>query len=177
MDALLNLFKKESNERPYPEEAKDPSKTKDMVNVEALLVQWFDERSVPSNAWDYWDSVRLGVYDKWEDFPRQPCQFNGMDIPAFCEYWIPEVSMLASWANVGVLSHELAHVVWFNLLTDKQRADFETDFNKVYATNKMLHIIFGDVLPRGITEAYPDVYRYMGEKMPRSLLKYYPKLF
>jgi hypothetical protein len=63
------------------------------------------------------------------------------------------------------------------MLTEQQKKDYEDEFNKEFQNNKMLKIIFGETLPRGITEAYCDVYRYMGEQMPHSLIRFYPKLF
>jgi len=81
------------------------------------------------------------------------------------------------WANPGVIAHELAHES-YSLLNAGQKAGFGVELNRLENTNNMVRLLYSRIpyAKANVIEAHAEIYRYMGEWMPETLKKYYPKL-
>jgi hypothetical protein len=78
----------------------------------------------------------------------------------------------SQWANVGVLAHEVAHVV-YSLLED--RSQFDIEFNRLLQ-DKRIRLLSSKGKLSSPVENHAELYRYWGNQMPESLKPFYPKL-
>ncbi len=81
------------------------------------------------------------------------------------------------WAVPGVIAHGAGHVV-YEILSDEEKASFQVEFSKALETDKLLQLAYAEkpYMQTNAIETHADTYRYLGEKVPESLRKYYPNL-
>ena len=81
------------------------------------------------------------------------------------------------YANAGILAHEFSHLSYAQL-DNNQKAAFTADFNNVLPADGLLQLLYSKKphINTSIVEAHAEVFRYLGNKMPDNLKKYYPKL-
>lgn len=178
---LSNLFRRPAR-LPHPEEKMNPEQTVYNLERSTVVKKWLNGWEVPKESWNFWlYHISIQIWDKWPDD-----LLNGTvkpDTPAFtflaeADSPIHFIYCLASWCNPGVLAHETAHVSYF-ILSDEDRDAFETAHNAIKDSDPLIRLLYS-INPYGLTstvEAHAEVYRYLGEKMPEGLKKYYPMLF
>ncbi len=150
----------------HPEEAANPDQTIENVSVPDIITKWLTDWKVPAGYWDYWRSMisvtvadDVSVAYSWEADGKRYIKVNPV------------------WLNPGVIAHEQAHNS-YALLTPKQKADFEKDYTPLISTDSLIKYLYS-INNYGLTsviEGHAEVYRYLTERMPGQLKKYYPKL-
>lgn len=149
-DWIKNLFHKQKF--AYPEQ----SKGQDIfTNVNDLKVAWCAKYCVEELLW----GLSLNVVID-----------NTIKTPAHTISGI--IYIQSQWLNIGVLAHEAAHIS-YSLLDDKK--GFEIVFNYL-SDNPKIKLLRDMGKLSTIIENYAEIYRYWGNQMPESLIKYYPKL-
>jgi hypothetical protein len=127
---------------------------------------WLIAWKVPAAFLQFWysrpvtisDSSVLGEYPAWMD--------NGTLVVK------PE------WLSPGLMAHEWAHFSW-SFLSEGERVWFESDFLSFNYNNRWIRLLY-TLYPYNLKtfiEIHAEVYRYIGQKMPTPLKKYYPGLF
>jgi hypothetical protein len=151
-------------ELPHPEERPDYTKSIDNVNVAALIDSWLTKYQVPVKHRDYWQNYHIIVSKTYDN-------------PAATSSETDEMYLRPEWANEGVLAHEFAHES-YSRLNNKKKTGFQTKYDKYLTTDPYIVLLYSQntYMKTNIVEAHAEVYRYIGEKMPRELYKYYPKL-
>jgi hypothetical protein len=179
LKAILALFQKPKPENsqyepiplaiPHPEEPMNPQATVDSVGIDAVRMEWLVKWLVPPDEWDYWKSIPIYVTEETYGYP------------AFASLGGGEAKLFINpkWANKGVLAHELSHVCYFLLLTPYEQLEFDKAFAESLVGDALVMLLDkeNDYMNTSNIEGYAEVYRYLGERMPDSLKKYYPELF
>lgn len=161
---LLSLRRKQS--LLHPEEKPNYTQTKNNVDLDAVFAAWCTSYQVPEEHRDYWRHQIVITIDDTLNYPA-------------CAWGLHDrryLSVRPEWCNPGVIAHEQAHNS-YDLLTEEQRVNFKNDFTPLIKSD--LKLLF-DAHPYGLTstaEAHAEIYRYLGQSMPKVLKKYYPKLF
>lgn len=178
---LLELIFKPRLSLPHPREPQDLSATVLTVDKTAVLGRWLSGWHVLAKYHDYWlNKINLYVYDAWP--PEILTTYSNIQTttPGFAlsEGQGRAVYVLASWLGPGVIAHEQAHNS-YALLTESDRAAFEAAYNTVKDTDPLIRLLYSQNQYglTSIVEGHAEVYRYLGERLPDSLKRYYPKLF
>jgi hypothetical protein len=153
---------------PHPEEPVDPSRTIDNTDLSAAIEQWMIDYNVPEIHRDHWRNNI--VYSLDENLPGPAATHE--------EDGVRHLAIQPQWVNSGVIAHEQAHNS-YALLTEEGKIAFSEDFNRLKTEDRLIKHLFS-VNTYGLTndiEGHAEVYRYIGDKMPEELKKYYPKLF
>ncbi len=154
---------------PHPEEAPDYSQTLENVNIDAVITKWLMDWQVPAEYWDYWRTAIVVTLRTDIDYPAQT--YDGADGKRHLE-------IQPAWLSAGVLAHEQAHNS-YALLTESQRYEFAAAYGKVKTSDPLIKVLYSQNA-YGLTsdvEGHAEVYRYLGQSMPESLKRFYPKLF
>jgi hypothetical protein len=167
---------------PHPHEPQNTSQTVATINKPAVLGRWLTGWQVPVRYHDHWlNAISLYVYDQWP--PEILSRYSNVkpETPGFAlsEEDARAVYVLASWLTPGVVAHEQAHNSWA-LLSDYDRTGFEAFWKSgVYNYEPLVQLLMktNQYWKTSIVETHAEVYRYLGEKMPESLKRFYPKLF
>jgi len=173
---LLNLFNKKQPQTipvptplsiPYPEEPPDHTRTIDNVDIQYVLNEWLYKYRVPENHWQFWRTKISIIVDPTISFP------------AFCflQGEVRQMRVQPAWLNAGVIAHEQAHSSW-SLLSDIEMFKFSQEFTRRKEIDPLVKFLFaknGYGLTSDI-EGHAEIYRYLNEKMPESLKKFYPRL-
>jgi len=164
------LKKKPAHQIPHPEEVKNKGAKVSDVDVQSLFSDWFVGWEVMNQQ--YFLGVRIDIIDNLY------VNYYGK-VPAATYSQEMRMEIDAEWANAGVLAHEMAHISWFNLLSENHKAEFFTEYNNALMENDLLRSI-SSVKPYmrtgAIFEKHADTYRYMGQSMPEKLKQFYPNL-
>lgn len=146
---------------PYPEEPPDPNLN---LTGQQLLQLFFAKYFIPEVHWNFWKSVTV-IVDKTLSFPA------GMVSETKTLYLKPE------YANAGILAHEFSHLS-YALLTNDQKNNFVPEYARALQTDALLKLLSSrnQYMKSSIIEAHAEIFRYIGNKMPELLKKYYPKL-
>jgi hypothetical protein len=150
---------------PHEEEPPDDSRTIENTNATDVLNRWFSEWNVPEEHREYWRNFEIIISLEYSSPAATSSEVNKM--------WLrPE------WANPGVIAHELAHES-YSLLSEADKAAYETEFNNYLTTDSWMILLDSqnDYMNTNIIEGHAEVYRYLGDKMPEALKRYYPKMF
>jgi hypothetical protein len=149
---------------PYPEEEMRLGQKVSDVNVPSLKENYYHAYSVPPINRETLDKVRVNI----EDQTYYPAYTAGMTI-----------TMNPQWANIGVLAHEMAHVIYFQYLSGEDTIRFAQEYNALILTDPLLILLDSKNSYMNINyiEGHAEVYRYLGKYMPSALKKYYPLLF
>lgn len=155
---------------PHPEDVKNVGVKVDDINIQFLLSDWFVQWNVMNRMYfrDVW--IRL--------IENLSVNFYGK-VPAATYSQEMRIELDPEWANPGVLAHEMAHISYFNLLSENHQAEFEVEYKKALEDNDLLKYVASKkpyMRTGGIQEAYADCYRYLGNQMPENLKPYYPNL-
>lgn len=151
---------------PHPEEKPDYSQTADNIDLDAVFAGWYQSYNVPAEYRDYWQHQIVIEIDDTLNYPA-------------CAWGLHDkryLSVRPEWCNPGVIAHEQAHNS-YDLLTDDQKDKFKDGYTSLIKSD--LKLLFS-THPYGLTstaEAHAEIYRYLGQSMPKVLKKYYPKLF
>jgi hypothetical protein len=172
------LFQRKPLSLPHPEEPQNPAQTVANTNKYTVISQWLINWQVPAEYHEYWyGKIAIMVYDTWP--PEMLTMGIKADAPAAT--WqlgnIRYLASLASWFNPGVIAHEQAHNS-YALLSEGDRAAFEAAYNAVKDTDPLIQLLYrtNTYGLTNVVEGHAEVYRYLGEQMPDSLKRYYPRL-
>ena len=154
---------------PHPEEAADFSITVDNCNIDAVFNKWMLDYQVPAENRDHWrHAIEIEVT-------------NNLDSPA-ATWDNPRtgkrhLAVKPAYLNPGVLAHEQAHNS-FALLTKKQKNEFSAAYAPLKTSDPLITYLYSinSYGKSSDIEGHAEMYRYLGEKMPGVLKKYYPKL-
>jgi hypothetical protein len=147
---------------PYPEEAENVNATMSNVDIKLVFEHWMINYNVPLSNVPFFKTIKLEL----------------TELPITAGKVGTTLLFSHKWANTGVMAHEMAHIV-YDLLTYIQREEFSSLYKIERETNELVKLVFrthGYAYTNDI-EAHAEIYRYLGDKMPDSLKKYYPKLF
>jgi hypothetical protein len=178
---LTKIFKNlpQSTPLPYPEEPVDDSLTTKNTNASEILQKWLIQRQVPAEYRDFWKSrIDIRLYDAW---PADMLNKGIKADAAACTWTEHNVRIMASltrWFNVGVIAHEQAHNS-YALLPRFGRCKFFFVYNLTRRFDPLIKLLYSknQYGLQSTVEGHAEVYRYLGDKMPDRLKKYYPKLF
>lgn len=161
-NAFYRLMSNQISALPYPEESPDYNLN---ITGEALLQQFFIKYHIPEVYRNFWRSVII-KFDKTLPYPA------GMISQTKTLLLKPE------YANPGIVAHEFSHLSYAELSQDK-RGSFATQYNSLLQTDGLMKLLYSQkpYMKTNIVEAHAEVFRYLGDKMPSQLNKYYPKLF
>jgi len=168
---LWNLFHKPKPvplTLPYPQESANYSQTVDNVNAPSVIVLWLNSYRVPTEFWNYWQTKIEITIDPNYYYPAATWEENG----------IRHLTVRPEWLNAGVIAHEQSHSS-FALLTDAEKQAFSLEYTPLKDTDPLIKLLYSTNY-YGLTsdvEGHAELYRYLGDKMPQSLKRYYPKLF
>jgi hypothetical protein len=173
---ILTLFKR-GPRIPHPEEPKNPKATTATVFPYQVTSEWMKLWQVPKEFLEYWmTAIELHVYDAWpEEILKQWPGVVTSETPAYAieEHGVRHLYCLAVWLNPGVVAHEQAHTAW--ALLDDIKLIWNKDY-QTFLSDPIAALISAKISIKPI-ENHAEIYRFLGEKMPKSLKKYYPKLF
>lgn len=150
---------------PHPEEKPDYNQTINNIKIDGVFAVWYESYAVPAEHRDYWRHQIVITIDDTLNYPA-------------CAWGIRNkryLSVRPEWCNAGVIAHEQAHNS-YDLLSFDQIINFKNDYTPLIKSD--LKLLFSKH-PYGLTsyvEAHAEIYRYLGQAMPESLKKYYPKL-
>jgi hypothetical protein len=165
LDSIFNAFKRVLNDQvttlPYPEEAPDYTQT---ITGEKLLQIFYAKYFIPEVYWNFWRSVTI-VVDKTLPYPA------GMVSQTRKLLLKPE------YANPGILAHEFSHLSYYEL-NPNEKASFATEYNNALQIDELLKILHSQkpYMRTNLIEAHAEIFRYLGNRMPEQLKKYYPQL-
>lgn len=173
---ILAIFKKPETEPepvepeplvlPHPENAPDYTATMDNVDINTIISTWFDEYAVQNAHRPYWlNDCNIILSQKFT-------------YPAATIAQTKTVYVRPEWCNPGVIAHEVCHIVWYEL-TETERIGYENALYDARQTDELVKLAWETktYMQTNIVEAHADCYRYLGQYMPDSLKKYYPRLF
>ena len=170
---------------PHPEEPPDWDLTLHDVDVFGVINEWLQKWEVPTEYWSYWQTIiDMQVYDEYPDYMiRWGVQQDWASFTWFAE-GKRHMAITPAWLNPGVVAHEQAHSS-YDLLTEDEQFEFETTYIALYLANDpMTHLMDHctnyinypiDNEPEQV-ETHAEVYRFLGQQMPESLKRFYPKL-
>jgi hypothetical protein len=154
---------------PHPEEPADYSITMANYNIDAVFDKWMLGYRVPAENRDYWrNAIEIEVT-------------SALESPAAT--WDNRrtgkrhLAVKPEYLNPGVLAHEQAHKS-YALLTEQQKREFSTAYTPLKTTNPLITYLYS-INRYGTTsdiEGHAELYRFLCEKMPSVLKKFYPKL-
>lgn len=166
---LTNLFKKPKPlTLPYPQEQPDYSQTAENVNAPSIVVLWLTSYHVPTEFWNFWETKIVITVDPDYYYPAATWEENG----------VRHLTVRPEWLNAGVIAHEQAHNS-YSLLSDAEKQAFSKEYTPLKSTDPLIKLLYS-INTYGLTsdiEGHAEMYRYLGDKMPQSLKRYYPKLF
>jgi len=152
---------------PYPEEPFDPFQTLQNMNIGVVLDRWMVNYKVPAEHRDFWRTkIDIKVIESLS-VPAQTYDLNG----------VRHLEVKPGWLNAGVIAHEQSHNS-YSLLTDWQKAMFSAQYGQLKTTDPLILLLYSRNT-YGLSsdiEGHAELYRYLNEKMPLVLRKYYPKL-
>ena len=151
---------------PHPEQPPEYSATIENTDIHAVIAEWFEEYDVPLEYQSYWINdcnIKVSLAYKY---------------PAATIAQTKTVYVRPEWCNPGVIAHEVCHIIWQSL-TEEERIDFENKMYDERQKNKLLALAWETkpYMQTNVIEAHAEIYRYLGQYMPESLKKYYPKVF
>jgi hypothetical protein len=152
----IKLFQK--TKLPHPEEPKG----KPVTDIEPVRMKWLIDWCVPHDYWNYWMGIDI--------YLTANVSFANCSDTLICVN--PE------WANPGVLAHECSHRS-YSFLDSAEKVSFGYELINQKVNSPMVRQLFAGN-GYGLTspvEAHAEIYRYLGERMPADLKRYYPKMF
>lgn len=179
--SLIHWNRSKPLELPHPEEPINPCQTAAGMVTAAAFLDWAYNWEMPAESHIYlWDHMCIKLYDAWPNTILEDHKNLQPNTPAFSLIFDSKMYLhcLAAWYNPGVIAHEVAHFSW-SLLSDAERLDFENLYTPLIKTDPYIKLLYSQNI-YGLSstiEGHAEVYRYIGQKMPAVLKKYYPKLF
>jgi len=165
---------------PHPEEPPDYTQTAETADLDNVFDGWFLQWGVPPEHREYWrHAIEVLVCNVYPDYLFQWWPYFNPDTPSVT-YELAGVRHLLikpAWLNPGVIAHEQAHNS-FALLTLNDFAAFIIAHASLKDTDPLVKLLYS-INPYGLTsdvEAHAEIYRYLGQSMPRELKQFYPKL-
>jgi hypothetical protein len=149
---------------PHPEEPANISATISNVDLPYVMHDWLFTWAVPEDSWLFWTTFIHLYLDNTVPFAQTNAQ-------------LAQIFFNPIWCNKGTLAHEVAHVVWSKLLVSNEKSAFILDLARAKEEPIVKDLFSRN--PYGLTsnvEAHAEIYRYLGDKMPDYLKKYYPRL-
>jgi len=166
---LGNLFKPKPLPLtiPHPEEAQNSQPVIDNISFYLVLERWFVEWGVPVEYQDFWRAWPIAIVPN--------LTYYGNYYPALT--WVDRTEIDPTWANPGVLAHEMAHVS-YSFLTITDIGQFDITYQEV-KSDALVELLESQnqYMKTNTLELHAEVYRYLGQKMPDRLKPFYPKLF
>jgi hypothetical protein len=161
---------------PHPEEPRVPSATSLTIDVRAVISAWFTGWGVPAASPA--DNYRAWWLSKVQVVVTEGLMLNGFPCPSYCEPWVPAVHIDPTWCNPGVIAHEMCHVT-YHQLTAEEKAGWEVAYMALRGKDPLIKLMRAQhpYADANMNEAHSEVYRYLGQQMPESLKRFYPRLF
>jgi hypothetical protein len=153
---------------PHPEEKPDYSRNLENTSFISVMDKWFEIYSVPEQYRGFWQDRIAATVTVEISYPAGTWDQDG----------IRHLAVRPEWLNPGVIAHEQAHNS-YALLTGSQKTEFSSIYSHLKETDSLIKLLYS-INTYGLSneiEGHAEVYRYLGEKMPEQLKKYYPKLF
>ena len=150
---------------PYPEEPPPGVPVDLAMTREAWLRQWQVKDK------DFWRTIPL--------VPATGLAYQGQLVSALAHFDFPRIEVEPTKATPGLFAHEHAHFDFWVRLTDQQRWDFATEFERLRKVPDPLLTLLVEKHPYALAnygEGHAETYRYMGHALPFSLRDYYPRL-
>ena len=152
---------------PYPEEGGDFTKTMTNTDVEITRTAWLTNYKVPAAYHAYWKTSVEIILDNTLDW----------DVAAQTRADLRKVWVCPPYCNPGVIAHEMSHVAryWFN---NNWYGGFVDEYHRTLATDPMLVMLDLEnwYMNTADSEAYAEIYRYLGPYTPLSMVPYYQRL-
>jgi len=157
----------------------NPLATLENTNLNVIINKWLVDWEVPKQYWDYWKTeIDIQVYNLFPAFIVR----KGLSQKAPAGTWTEDgkrhMAIKRKWLNPGVMAHEQAHNS-YALLNSSKRTAFATVYTPLKNTDPLIKLLYSKNA-YGLTnliEGHAEVYRYIGQHMPKQLKPYYPKLF
>ncbi len=148
---------------PHPEESQNLTATKGNTDLQSIVENWLD-------SW--------GVTDK--EFWRSQVSrelIDGLAFPALTYSEIKLTQINPQWANPGVVAHESAHIS-YSFLSETEKAEFKTTLEENLKTSPLMKLLSekNSYMNTNVVEAHAECYRFIGEKLPEIMKKFYPRL-
>ena len=163
---------------PHPEELEDWTKTIENVSINGMLEQWITDWAVPQENVEHWKTaIGIEVYNEWPSnklawgiTPTTPAMSWEVGGKRY-------LACLARWFNTGVIAHEQAHNS-YSLLSEEEKKTFQDTYTPLMTSDPLVKLMRKEHAYAGVSyvEAHAEVYRYLGQEMPVSLIPFYPKL-
>jgi hypothetical protein len=164
---------------PHPVEMPNYSAIACEINIQDTLTKVFKLWHIPEDKQSWW---RNEVHYVAKD--NLTLTYGGVTryVPACCYYWEkpPRIEIDATYAECpGTVVHEVLHIDWFVYMTKEERTLFEVILDDLLDKDPELLNLDkqNDYMNTSIVEAYPEVGRYLGDKMPEQLKPFYKHLF
>lgn len=152
---------------PHPEEPRRPMSVASNVNIQAVKLQWLVQWEVPDKYIEFWDrTTKLVLVEN--------LTYQGKPYPSL--KWDDRIDIDPTWANPGVIAHEVAHIQ-YSMLTEQRKQDFVLAYDSVIGAP--LLVLLREQKPyclTSMTEMHAECYRYLGLSMPAELKEFYPCL-
>lgn len=150
---------------PHEPEPRVESRTIAGVNINDVRESWFAGWNVPEEFRPYWRQFNIIVSLQY-----------GPDVPAATSAETDTMWIRPEWANPGVIAHELAHES-YSLLSDGEKAAFSAELENLKNDSRLV-LLYSRIpyAKANVIEAHAEIYRYLGQQMPETLKKYYPKM-
>jgi hypothetical protein len=164
---------------PHPEEPMAPSANLSNIDASSVMNKWLVDWNVPERFWNYWrNAISLEAYDAYP--PSILAMGVRQDTPAAT--WEAggkrHLAIKPQWLNPGVIAHEQAHNS-YALLAPEQKTEFSSVYTPLKNSDPLIRFLYSRNT-YGLSndvEGHAEVYRYIGDKMPQQLRKFYPLLF
>ncbi len=163
---------------PHPMEPENPMQTMDNVDVAVTLTKWLTDWQVPVEFWNFWRTKIIIKVDPTFAVQIAPNVWIAKPAGSWDENGVRHLAIRPSWLNAGVIAHEQCHNS-YSLLTNEQKAEFTATYTPLIKTDRYIKLLYS-LNTYGLTsviEGHADVYRYIGQSMPATLKRFYPKLF
>ena len=143
-------------------------------SIADVIGVWLTKWAVPQRYWHYWAAeIPIEVWTPtnplgWESWYNSTAAGIAFDASIYIK---PE------WISPGVIAHEAAHTV-YKALSPLLTHEFISEFEAARKDGGLLAQLFNTNVGNmyNTLEIHAEVYRFLGQEMPKRLIKYYPTL-
>ena len=164
---------------PYPEESPDLNATTLNTSVPQTLDRLFSSRNTQFELRAFWFSITYELVDNLHVEIDYGSYVLSVKVAAAAYSELLLVKVDPHYCNPGVLGHENAHIEFY-FLSDELVAEWPDRLEEAVQLDPLLSYLWNlperSYMRSDIIEAHADVYRFLGDKVPLSLWKFYPHL-
>jgi|SRR3972149_10480479 len=155
---------------PHPREAMNWK----AVSIDTVIGAWLDDWEVPLKFRHFWHAVNFELSSARPE-PANSFEIYNWETGKFES--AKHIIVRPEWASPGVIAHESAHVAYSLFLNQNQKTNFTVVIELVSQKNKLVRRIIKETNWGNVwQERHAEIYRFLGQQMPKELKKYYPKL-